>query len=187
MSKYIAFDVETPNAQNNRISSIAITVLENGKIDNMIYTYVNPETYFNTFNIRLTKITPQAVKSSPTFPQVWNRIEPLMNSGILVAHNAVFDMKVLAKCLHDYGIKSERYREFMCTVQMGRKCFPELDNHKLDTMCEHLNIKLDHHQADSDSKACAKLLLAYMKKGLDVDKFIRTYDLWEQKTVKAKK
>ena len=184
MSRYIVFDVETPNSQNNRISSIGITIVEDGRLVKKFYTLVNPETYFNTFNIRLTGITPQAVMTSPTFPQLWNKIAPVMNSGILVAHNAVFDMKVLAKCLHDYGIVTERYKKYMCTVQMGRKCFPELENHKLDTLCNHLNIKLDHHQADSDSKACAKLLVSYMRKGLDVDSFIRTYDLKEQKTVK---
>ncbi|MBQ3692553.1 MAG: 3'-5' exonuclease [Clostridia bacterium] len=184
MSRYIVFDVETPNAQNNRMSSIGITVVENGRLSKTFCTYVNPETYFNTFNIQLTKITPQDVMTSPNFPQLWKKIEPVMNSGILVAHNAIFDMKVLAKCLHDYGIESERYRKYMCTVQMGRKCFPELENHKLDTLCSHLNISLDHHKADSDSKACAKLLITYMRNGLNAENFVRTYDFKQQKTVK---
>ncbi len=184
MSRYIAFDVETPNAQNNRMSSIGIAVIENGKISDTFTSYVNPETYFNTFNIQLTGITPQLVKHSPTFPQLWNEIEPIMNSGILVAHNAVFDMKVLAKCLNDYGITSERYKKYLCTVQMGRKCYPELANHKLDTLCNHLRIELDHHKADSDSNACAKLLINYMTNGLDIKSFVRTYDLLEQRTAR---
>ena len=30
MSRYIVFDVETPNAANNRMSAIGLTVVENG-------------------------------------------------------------------------------------------------------------------------------------------------------------
>ena len=101
MGRYIAFDVETPNAKNNRMSAIGISVVENGTITDKFYTYVNPETYFNRFNIELTGITPEAVQNAPNFPMLWERIGSLMNSGILVAHNAAFDMKVLAKCLHD--------------------------------------------------------------------------------------
>ena len=32
MSRFIVFDVETPNRKNNRISAIGITVVEEGKI-----------------------------------------------------------------------------------------------------------------------------------------------------------
>ena len=88
MSKYIAFDVETPNSRNNRISSIGIAVIENGSIIKEYSTLVNPETYFNRFNIELTGISPKAVENSPTFPQLWKTIEGMMNSGVLVAHNA---------------------------------------------------------------------------------------------------
>lgn len=37
---YIAFDVETPNAANSRISAIGITVIENGEVVDDIYTLV---------------------------------------------------------------------------------------------------------------------------------------------------
>lgn len=40
----------------------------------------------------------------PTFPELWEKIQPLMDSGLLIAHNAPFDMGVLAQCLSDYHI-----------------------------------------------------------------------------------
>ena len=42
-------------------------------------------------------------------------------------------------------------------------------------MCGYLGIPLDHHRADSDSLACARLLLNYMEKGMPVKPFIRAY------------
>ena len=158
-------------------------MIENGSIIKEYSTLVNPETYFNSFNIELTGISPKAVENSPTFPQLWKTIEGMMNSGVLVAYNASFDMKVLANCINDYNIQTINIRKYLCTVQMGRKCYPELPNHKLDTLCCHLGIELDHHKADSDSTACAKLFLDYIKKGLKAENFIRTYDLAAMKTV----
>ena len=63
MEKYIAFDVETPNAKNYRISSIGAAVIENGKIVETYSSLVNPETYFSSFNIELTGINKQKVKT----------------------------------------------------------------------------------------------------------------------------
>ena len=104
MSRYVVFDVETPNHLNNRMSAIGISVIEDGKITEEYYTLVNPEQSFDYFNVQLTGISEQSVKDAPNFPMVWDKIKPIMNSGMLVAHNAVFDLGVLKHCLDGYGI-----------------------------------------------------------------------------------
>ena len=43
MPRYIAFDVETPNRFNSRMSAIGISVLENGRIVDSFYSLVDPE------------------------------------------------------------------------------------------------------------------------------------------------
>ena len=109
-NRYIAFDVETPNYANDRISSIGITIVENGTVVDEFYSLVNPEVHFDPFNIQLTGITPQLVANQPTFSQLWGKILPIMGSGLLVAHNAPFDMGVLAQCLNEIGRASCRER-----------------------------------------------------------------------------
>lgn len=173
MSRFVAFDVETPNRFSNRMSAIGITVIEDGATTQSFYSLVDPETHFDYYNTLLTGISEETVRGAPTFPQLWERIAPLMSSGLLVAHNAVFDMSVLKKCLADYGIEWRPYARYICTVQMGRKLLPGM-RHNLDVMCRYFGIPLDHHQAESDSRACAELLLRYIEKGADVRQFIRT-------------
>ena len=95
MYRYVAFDVETPNRYCNRMSAIGISVIENGAVSDEFYSLVNPETYFDYFNTQLTGIDEDTVSSAPIFPELWGKIEPIMSSGILVAHNAVFDLSVL--------------------------------------------------------------------------------------------
>ena len=121
MSRFIVFDVETPNRYNNRMSAIGIDVIEDGVIVNEYYSLVNPEQPFDYFNTRLTGISAETVAGSPTFPELWDEIEPLMSSGLLVAHNAIFDMNVLKKCLCDYKINWKPYVRYTCTVQLGRR------------------------------------------------------------------
>lgn len=174
---FVVFDVETPNASNSRMSAIGLTVVEDGRIVDELFTLVNPETYFHPFNVALTGITPEMAERAPTFDRLWETIGPVMSSGLLVAHNAPFDMSVLAKCLRAYCIDWRDQTGYACTVQMSRRCWPQLPNHKLDTLCAYLDIPLDHHKADSDSRACAQILLAGLDQGVDMDRFRRTYDL----------
>ncbi len=61
--RYIAFDVETPNCRNDRISAIGVTV-------------VDPECSFDPFNVSLTGITPEMVADKPTFPELWQELGP---------------------------------------------------------------------------------------------------------------
>ena len=86
MPRFIAFDVETPNHLSDRMSAI-----------------------FDYFNTRITGISEETVWDAPTFPELWPEIEPLMSGGLLVAHNAVFDMGVLKKCLQYYEIDWKPY------------------------------------------------------------------------------
>ena len=172
--RYVVYDVETPNALNDRMSAIGISVIEDGKIVKEFFSYVDPETHFDPFNVELTGIDEDVVRGKPTFPELWKEIEPIMSDGILVAHNAVFDLGVLKKCLEDYGITWKPSVKYACTVQIGRKLLPDM-KHNLKVMCEYYGIPLDHHKADSDSHACAEILIKYFEEGVDEKSIIRTY------------
>lgn len=175
--RYIAFDVETPNYANDRISAMGVTVVEGGEVVEQHDWLVNPETRFAPFNVALTGITPEMVADKPTFPQLWQELEPLFDSGLLVAHNAPFDLSVLAKCLRDYGVIWRPQVHYACTCQMSRRLLPQLPNHKLNTLCDYLGLELDHHKAGSDSLACGEILLHHLRSGSDIRSFLRTYDL----------
>ena len=176
MNRYVAFDVETPNKDNTRMSAIGISVIENGQIIDSFFSHVNPEQSFDSFNVELTGIDEKTVADAPTFPELWEKIRPLLESGMLVAHNAQFDLGVLKECLQAYGIEWKPKVPAICTVLIGRDKLPDI-SHKLNNMCAYYGICLDHHQADSDSQACAKILLRYMQDGIPVDEYIQEYSL----------
>ena len=176
MERYIAFDVETPNRLNHRMSAIGITVVEGGRIADEFYSLVDPETDFDYFNTRLTGIDEYAVRDAPNFPALWPRIEPLLRSGVLVAHNAAFDLRVLRCCIREYDIEWKHSADYLCTVQVGRRLLPDV-SHKLDDLCRYYCIDLKHHHAGSDSHACAEILLKYMEAGADLTRYVKSYAL----------
>ncbi len=175
-NRFIVFDVETPNRYNNRMSAIGISIVENGMVTKEFFSYVNPEEAFDPFNIKLTGIDEETVRNAPTFPELWRQIEPVMSGGILVAHNAQFDMGVLKRCLTDYHISWKKSAAYCCTVQMGRQILRGM-RHNLNVLCEYYGIELDHHKADSDSRACAEILIRYINGGADIRNFIKSYRL----------
>ena len=63
---------------------------------------------------------------------------------------------------------------YLCAVQMGRQLLPG-QSHKLNNLCDYYGIVLQHHQADSDIRACAEILLRYRESGADFRPFIRNY------------
>ena len=174
VERFVVFDVETPNRYNNRMSAIGICVIEGARIVQDFFSYVDPEQPFDWFNTVLTGINEETVFDAPCFSELWPQIEGLMSSGVLVAHNAGFDLGVLRKCLAAYEIEWKPSVKGLCTVVMGRSLLPGI-SHKLNDMCDYYGICLRHHQADSDSRACAEILLRYLASGADPEKYIRTY------------
>lgn len=175
MFRYIVFDTETPNSRNDSICSIGVSVVENGVICQERYDLVDPEARFDVFNVELHGICPEMVRFEKNFPLIWEELEPIFNSGILVAHNAPFDLGVLGKLFRRYGI-SRTSDTYLCTVQLGRKCFPTAPNHRLNTLCDLLDISLDHHNAASDAHACAELLCRCMETGYPIERHTKIWN-----------
>lgn len=173
--RIIAFDVETPNRFNNSICSIGIAVIEGGKtVENRQYL-VNPHADFDWQNVMIHGITPEMVSFSPDFEELWRFIGPVMNSGMLCAHNAAFDLRVMRSLFARYGIQKAP-APYVCTYQMTRKLLKNLPNHKLNTVSCYFGIDLDHHDAGSDSFACAEILCRLLKMGFPLEPHIRMYD-----------
>lgn len=176
MNKIVALDIETPNRHNDRICSIGLTVIMDGEITETIYYLINPETEFDQMNIAIHGIHPIDVHQAPTFPEVWNQISELVCSDIVVAHNATFDLGVLRKTLQAYEI-NESIVQYACTLEIAKKTISDVDNYRLPTLCSFAGIDLEHHNAESDSIGCAKLLCLLLNSEIQFSDFTKTYDL----------
>lgn len=183
-SCYVVFDVETPNHLNDKMSSIGIVVIEDGKIVDSYSSLINPECIFDEFNINLTHISPMDVANKPTFKDLWPTLKKYFDKGVLVAHNARFDLTVLARCLKAYGIEYKSSVEYVCTLDVAYKVFTNIKNRKLNTICEYLNIELNHHDALSDASACANILLYYQNEKVKLHRFKKKFHFYHFASLK---
>lgn len=173
--RIVAFDVETPNRFADRLCSIGLTVIEKERVTESMEYLVDPECDFEPLCINIHGITPDDVKGSPLFPEIWSVIEPLFYDGLVIAHNAGFDLSVLKHLFLHYGIDAEPVR-YADTLQISRRVYGKLmPNHKLGTLCRELGIELDAHHAGSDSFGCAELYLRMLAREGDLSSFEKTY------------
>jgi DNA polymerase-3 subunit epsilon len=154
---FTAIDFETANGKRNSACSVGVVRVENGEIVmSKDWLISPPEMYFHPMNVSIHGITEADVMNSPTFNYIWDEIEDLLDGQMVIAHNASFDVSVLRACLTTYGIPFPHF-DYMCTVQISRNIWPNMPNHKLNTMAHMFDIPLNHHDALEDTIACAKI------------------------------
>jgi len=150
MKDYIVLDLETPNHYNNSISSIGIVIVEEGEVVDKIYSLINPESHFESFNIALTGIHPDDVANSPTFSDYWNEIEDLVCSNIIVGQNITFDLGVISKSLTNYRIPLPSFK-YYCTLKSCKQNLNLPDNSLSYIVHNVLNKDYDAHNAMADA------------------------------------
>src|SRR5699024_9132976 len=101
-------------------------------------------------------ITEADVQDAPTYAELWPTLNEYVNNKLIIAHNASFDMSVMRKTL-DYFHLPYPELDYLCTVNISKRVWPGLTNHKLNTLAAYHNIPFDHHQALEDARVAAKL------------------------------
>lgn len=91
-------------------------------------------------------------------------IKKRLAGKIVVAHNESFDRNVLKKTMANFGIDYSDLNisdKWECTMKICRAS-NKYPSGKLNECCAVDNIKLNHHEALSDARACAILYMNNM-------------------------
>jgi DNA polymerase III subunit epsilon len=156
---FVAIDFETANEQKSSPCSIGIAVVKNGVISETKVWLIRPiDMRFASANIMIHGIQPHHVVNCPEFPHIWESVRSYIEDRVVVAHYAPFDISVLKSTLALYNLLLPSLTHH-CSCAISRKVWPHLPNHKLNTVTSHLNIPLNHHEAESDAIACARIML----------------------------
>ncbi|WP_458413866.1 PolC-type DNA polymerase III [Schinkia sp. CFF1] len=162
---YIVFDVETTglSAVYDTIIELAAVKIRNGEIIDRFEAFANPHHPLSATTIELTGITDDMVKDAPDIEIVIKQFKDWVGDDILVAHNASFDMGFYNMGLKKIGDKKAA-NPVIDTLELGRYLYPELKNHRLNTLCKRFDIELtQHHRAIYDAEATGYLLIKMLK------------------------
>lgn len=156
---FVAIDFETATSARTSACSLGICEVKNNRIISRRDMLIRPVPFeFNEYNVKIHGITPEMVWDAPTLAQLWQDIRPMLEHKLIIAHNASFDINVLCKTLEHFGIEYPTL-DYLCTVKLSQKAYPELESHKLNALGQALNICFSHHDACDDAYACAMVLL----------------------------
>ena len=157
---WVAIDFETATREPTSACAVGVAVVSGDRVVQTASWVVRPP--FNEYefwNTHVHGMGPDDTELAPEFREIWFELQPLVALGPLLAHNASFDMRVLRALQRSLELPMPAVT-YACTVAMTRRAFPELPNHRLDTVCDHCGIGLVHHDAASDAEACANVALA---------------------------
>lgn len=157
---FIVFDIETTglSVTHSNITELAAVKMRDGKEIDRYATFVNPHEKIPYHIQQLTNITDEMVKDAPDLEPVLHEFVKFAEDGILVAHNARFDVGFIQASLKEYGMP-EMTNPALDTLELARLLYPGMKNHRLNTMAAKYKVLLEsHHRAIDDTIALAGIL-----------------------------
>ena len=161
---YIVFDIETTGFSSirDRIIEIGAVKVVNGKIVDQFSTFVNPKRPIPFEITNLTGITDEMVMGSPAIEEVLPQFLEFVGDGVLVAHNAGFDVGFIEQNCRNLGL--DDHFVYVDTVALARVLLPTLSKYKLNIVAKALNISLEnHHRAVDDAGATAEIFVKFVE------------------------
>lgn len=158
--RFIALDVETANGHAHSICQIGLAcVRTDGRIATLGF-YVDPQGAFEPFNTRLHGIDARTVEHAAAFPDVLERLRPLLDRTPLVQHSG-FDKRAMNAACDRYGLPllDTIWHD---SVTIARRAWPQLKGnggHGLGSLKAYLRLKFEHHDAVEDARAAAQVVL----------------------------
>lgn len=163
---YAVVDLETTGTDpaSDRIIQFGCVLVQNGKIISSFATDINPNQAISKQIQNLTGITNTRVQKAPYFEDVAHTIFNLIADTVFVAHNVHFDYAFLAHELERCGTPKLSIPA-IDTVELAQIFLPTQKSFRLGDLSESLGLSHENpHQADSDAKVTADLLLLIQAK-----------------------
>lgn len=162
--RYVAIDFEKLDTMPFTVCSVGVAVIENDKITDTFYSLVCPPTKSeNYYCVKTHGITYDMVKNSPSFEEVWKKIDKMIGGSPLVAHHYGVERGIINACNEEFGTNNNY--KYICTLSLTKKYLPHLKSKSLDMVCEALNYNMGtHHNALDDAIAAAEAFIRIKKK-----------------------
>ena len=161
--RFAALDFETADYGRDSACALSIVIVEGDQVRDVWTRLIRPPRRDFVFTY-LHGIAWNHVKDKPTFGELWGEItRKLEGASFVAAHNASFDRSVLKACCAAAAIQPAEL-SFVCTVRAARSLWG-FRPANLANVCRQLRIPLQHHDAESDARACARIILAARERG----------------------
>lgn len=162
----IVFDTETtgfdPTTGDKLVEIGAVELINHVPTGKTYHQYINPEREVPEEVVKVHGLTTEFLKDYPVFADVAQEwIDFIGEDGILVAHNAAFDMKFINYELKRLGYAEYGWDRAVDTLEIAKNKFPGQRNN-LDALCKRFNVdnsSRTFHGALLDAQLLAEVYL----------------------------
>lgn len=155
---FIALDIETANTWYGSICQIGLVRSEGGVCAQEWNFLINPNDYFDPFNVSIHGIDEETVKDAPAFTEVWDEILGVIGQETVI-HHGPFDRASLHQATEAHHLPPPN---FLCldNMRVVRRHWQERSRsgYGLRPVCDMLGYEFEHHDAVADAKAAAYIL-----------------------------
>lgn len=155
----VVVDTETATLSGApHLLELGAVKVEDGEVVDTFETLVAPLVEIEPEATDIHGINNEDVRRSPMAGSALQQFTEWAGDAWLCAHNAGFDARVLG---FEHARTGAPVPEtpFLCTLKLARRHIPESPDHKLETLCQHLDLdEGEHHRALADSVWCWQVL-----------------------------
>ena len=164
---FVVFDVETtgPKMPPSRVMEIGACRVRRGRIVAEFQTLVNPLHAHPALHRRADRHhATRWWPTRPRFEEVAADWLDFADTAVLVAHNAVFDVRFINHEVSHVFPGRRMMNSHICTVSLARQLLPELKSYRLDTLAEHFDVPhRTRHRAGDDARATASVFIRLLE------------------------
>lgn len=160
MLTFNAIDVETANADRASICQIGIVHVIDGHVRDQWKTLIDPEDWFDPWNVGVHGIDEDMVEGSPTLPQVRDELRRRLRGSVLVSHG-IFDRTAFERAMSKYNLEQLQVT-WLDSTKIVRRAWPDnyaRSGYSLGDVAFDLGIKFQAHDALEDARAAAEIVL----------------------------
>lgn len=175
---FVVFDIETTgfNPWKEDLLEIGAVKVQDGQVVAKFHSLIKPGKAISDEIQKLTGITPEMVQDAPQPEQVLTDFMKFAAGGVLVAHNASFDMGFI-KAKHQTFFGEKISPPYLDTLTLARSVWTRFKSYRLNTLAKELGIELaNHHRAVDDAQCAAGILAKALEKVADRG-FVKLNDL----------
>lgn len=163
---FTAIDFETANNSAASACSVGLVKVRDGRVVDEAYWLIRPPFGHDAFlewNVRIHGIMQADVVDAPMWSEQLAGLTGFIENDVLVAHNAGFDMGVIAAACAASFVPTPTL-EYLCSLQIARKTY-HLDSYRLPVAAMAAGFEdFEHHNAAADAQACAAIILHAAKR-----------------------
>lgn len=143
-----------------------------------VYHDIESKHLISDFIEDLTGITNDMLLVAPSAKDVIPRFVDFIATDIIVGHNVNFDINFLYDDCEQCGLTLKN--DFVDTMRIARKLFPDMPHHRLSDVAEHLGIAQETaHRAEADAlvtTACYEAMKQQISQGIGYSEFQQSFN-----------